>query len=610
MNRSSRDADTPPRSRGNSSVLVGFILLVGGFVFVALGVVSETHRAFVMKTVPTTISYQQLVENGFGDNAFVSLQNVNFDRSESTSQMQSIQAGLNKLAQTANQNAGSSDAKSVDPKARIEAMKQRLLEPATRAEFTKLVADSFSTIRLYPKGQYSTSTPPRVFLARSGKAIELASEQIDHTGEIRGFITLDQSDATRRVIERINDQVNRSDNDPFDSSAWLKIAQEIGSTEASETPKYLIDPVEVPPSRTESFAKMAAAGLAIVLGWLLCGSGTASWLMWIFSPLPAIVGMVGFPLRRGRGGRVIRTLYLMIGVFLSAVGVYFMVLSGRFGLSGGSSLEQSLGFMIATTGLAAIIATILHRRAQLPIQEYLPPRSPSKPSKDPILRYQNTNGQTMGDQQQKKSETRKHARAELPDEMKHYIDPRFIAATDDACRSATIDVVERLATIGFSGPTFIRCADDYNSGTIALQFGGEHKVLAEIGDNGKRPMVRFISILFDGIAVITVSKNICRASQLQVGENGAYQSITGEPIEDLLTAHLEQTIRLAERRDSQLVTFDHEEKLEICLYARRVFTDLQREFGNSKLVVPSASYERFHFPIQPVQELAEMFSID
>ncbi|TWU41254.1 hypothetical protein Q31b_26930 [Novipirellula aureliae] len=611
MNRSSSYADDPRRSRGSFSVLLGFILLICGFVFVATGVVSTAHRALVMKAVPTQISYQQLARDGLGDNAFVSLQNVDFDRNESPSQMESIQAGLSKLAEKANENAGSVDAQSVDLKARIEAIKQQMLDPATRAEFARLVADSFTSIRLYPQGHISNSTQLGVSLARSGKAIELASEQIDHTGEIRGYISLDKSERTRRTIERISDQVNRSDNDAFDSSAWLEIAQEIGNADASETPIYLIDPMDVPPNRTESFAKMAAAGLAIVLGWLLCGSGTASWFMWIFSPIPAIVGMVGFPLRRGRGGRVTRTIYLLIGIFLSAVGAYFMVRSGRFGFTGGSSLEQGLGFMIATTGLAAILATILHRRAQLPLQDFLPPPPvPSQQSNDPILRYQSTNGQTASGPQQEKRETLKYAKMKRADEVQYYTDPRFIAATDDACRSATIDVVERLATIGFSNPTFIRSADDYNSGTIALQFGGEHKVLAEISDNGKRPMVRFISALFDGLAVITVSKNICAASPLQVGENGAYQSINGEPIEDLLTAHLEQTIRLAERRDSQLVTFDHEEKLEICLYARRVFTDLQREFGNGKLEVPSASYERFHFPPQPVQELSATFSID
>ena len=72
----------------------------------------------------------------------------------------------------------------------------------------------------------------------------------------------------------------------------------------------------------------------------------------------------------------------------------------------------------------------------------------------------------------------------------------------------------------------------------------------------------------------------------------------------MLAKHLQQAIRMSEKRSSNIVTFDCDEKDEVFLFSRRAFADVRSQYEELNLEVGPATYERFAFPAQPIPELA------
>ncbi|TWU35085.1 cytochrome b family protein [Novipirellula artificiosorum] len=534
-----------------------------------------------MKSSPRVVDYQTLLNEGIGDNAFIHLTNVDFDRTEKTSRLERIASSFEGIG------AGATAADPAKIQKTIAEIKQQLAAQGGTSQIADLVAESLVAIKVFPKN--AGLTEQLVSLPRNRNAVATAADQIDHYNELRGYITIDNGEQTRQAIQLLGspDAMQR------DANAWLEKLNQIKQQKETARDRFLIDPMDRPPSRVSSAGLFACSLGSIVFGWLLLGSGTMSWLGWFLMPIPAILGLVGFPLRLGRGGRKTSILYLIVGFTLFVVGGYEMVFLGGFGQTDGTTIHHVIGFLLAATGTSAFAGAALHHRARQPLENILPPPpSATQPTTRPVLSYRTSADQlaAMANDAEDCAPT-------------HYVDPCFMAAMDDSCSSITMDCVERLDVIGFVNPSYVRASDDYNVPAIALQFGCDHKVLAEVSDNAVEPVIRFTSVLHDGLAIVTVSETVARTRRAQFGINGVYASGNHDSIEKLLASHLELTIRMSEKRDSKIVTFDHEEKLEVCLYSRRVFADIQRQFGESNVMIARASYDRFQFPPQPVEEL-------
>ncbi|TWT82030.1 hypothetical protein CA13_34850 [Planctomycetes bacterium CA13] len=579
--------NAPPRPRGSYSILFGFLLLLWGTTLAITSGIPIGHRSLAMKASPREVDYATLIKEGLADNAHVHLTNVNFDRNEKASQLEQIAKSLSKVS-----DLGSLSSDPEEVKRRVAAMQKDLAGSIDPAQIGKILADSFEPIKLYPQDANPTSLPHELSLIRTSNAVAMAAKQIDSFNKLRGYLTIDTTGQSRQTISMLT-KPGAMDRD---ATAWVETLQELQASSTDSPVSYIIEPMNEPPSRVYAMGRLLVSLLSILIGWLLIGSGTPSWLGWIFMPIPSLIALVGFPLRQGRGGRKTSMLYMIIGLMMVILGGYEMFVEGHFARVGGNSLHQVFGFLIGTTGLAAVVASRLHCRACQPLENILPPPSVAEPSERKVLSYRSS-----FDQAQDNLAGRDNTK-----EPMIYSDPRLIATMDDSCSTIIIDAVERLATISFSNPSYVRPSDDFNVSAIALQFGCDHKVLAEISDKGPEPMIRFTSVLHDGLAIITVTDNIDRTRRPQFGDNGIYQTGKLDLIEELLANHLQQTIRMSDKRDATVVTFGHEEKLEVCLYSRRVFTDVQRQFNGTKIEVGTANYDRFQFPPQQIEELAEI----
>lgn len=111
-----------------------------------------------------------------------------------------------------------------------------------------------------------------------------------------------------------------------------------------------------------------------------------------------------------------------------------------------------------------------------------------------------------------------------------------------------------------------------------------------------------VSVLHDGMTIVTLSPVIKAGADRRVGSNGAYQRSKSDDPETMLSMHLETTISIAEKRDTSVVTFDAEELDQVCHLARRVLVDIQNQYGETEIEVDAGMYGRFRYPAQPIPE--------
>ncbi|WP_442509787.1 hypothetical protein SH528x_001385 [Novipirellula sp. SH528] len=593
MRKSSRRKSDPhatktPRRHDAFYLLVGFTLICLGTLLGLSAGLPKCHRAFAMKSFARTMDITQLQSEGLGDNAFVHLTNVDFDRPPQTSPLEQVTSSVAKLANPAE--LGS------DPeliRGKIEAMKQDIAGTLQQAPIGSLLEESLRGIALFSKDTGRTQGAPVVTLARNSSIVKSAREQIDRFNEVRGYLCLDTSAAEVGMIKTLTapDAMDRG------TTQWLAAIKQAGKSNENAVTTYRIEPLETPPTKAMSVAILAASLGMFSLGLVLCGSCSLSIWTWLFLPAPSMFSLLGIPLRRGRGGSKMRFAYSFVGVSLLMVGGYEIYLLGGFGQPESNSLHHSLGFLIFATGFAAVLGTIANARTPKP--EAIPTVAMPKPTENSpsaILRY---NADPIEDEPTA-------SKAELGSEkprIKTYQDPVLMAAMDDNCSSLTMQYIDRLSELGFSNPAFVRLQSSQSLPSIGLLLGCNHTVLAEVTDNTVNPTIRMTSILHDGLPIITVSETVAKSDQAKFATTGVYQSAPHQPLKAMLAKHLQQAIRMSEKRDSNIVTIDRDEKYEVCLLSRRAFADVRSQYEESNIAVGPASYERFAFPPQPIEEL-------
>ncbi len=177
---------------------------------------------------------------------------------------------------------------------------------------------------------------------------------------------------------------------------------------------------------------------------------------------------------------------------------------------------------------------------------------------------------------------------------------RHLTRTDQPLPEDFNGIALSLDSVGFEQADHMSCADGLEPTSVLMQLGCQDMVVADIERVDGAIRSRLISVLHDGMTVITLSKNCPAGQEMRFGTSGQYlRSRSSDPI-DMLAAHLEQAVTMAEKRDTTVVTIDPSETVDVAEFGRRVLAHIRCQYGEENIDVGPASYGRFQFPPQPI----------
>jgi hypothetical protein len=291
--------------------------------------------------------------------------------------------------------------------------------------------------------------------------------------------------------------------------------------------------------------------------------------------------MLGYPMRYGRGNKSTRYLYLLVGLGLIGYGYQLMIVEGKLGHLDGDMLKTSLGFVPTFIGLAAVFGAGTNWLAER-------------------LNISLDSSSTTQTAQPKISYTEACSLEPIDCDFASDYTDRYLIESSDLLPEELEQISQSLVSVGFEYPQNVACQDGLDIVPVLIQLGCQDMVVADVEIIDGQPRVRMASVLQDGISVITLSANTPTGKESRLGTSGFYQRSQSSEAIEMLSEHLEQTIGMAEKRDTTVITFDPAETVDVASFSRRVFAAIQSQYGEESLEVGSARYGRFHFPPQPI----------
>ncbi len=531
-------------------VILGGLLSTACFLIGTIVMTHEYHRALMMQEQPEELDWQTLADRGPVDNAFIRLIDVELDQTDQLEEFERVFGDLEDLDPDA------------DPEAAIEEL-VAAMEQVNPLEMVELIV---APVKVVPKGTDPKTITEAIVIPRNEAYLEDAERQLQETATLAGFVSTYQGDEFVRAV--------------MTYAGGEDLAQALDDVDQGQT-VYTIEPMTEPLDRSAAAANFWLCGFGMALGLLLCGSGGPGLSTCVFFPLPSILSLLGYPLRYGRGGNAARMFYVMVGVGLLYYGYRYLIQQGQFGQIGGNPILHSLGFICTFVGVAAMLAApaqFLSRKIDATLDVATPPKPEVKMSVTQACSLEPLEVETV------------------------YRDRDLVASTSDQLADEIKYRSESLAVVGFSSPRPQYWLDGERQFPAAIQLGCQNMVVSDLERVEGRTECRLVSVLHDGMTVITLSSNIQTASDRRVGSNGMYQRCKSEQPDQMLAQHLEETISIAERRDTTVVSFDESELDDICLLARRVLADIRNQYGEVTVAINGARYGRFRYPMQPVTE--------
>ena len=528
-----------------------------------------------MKEEPVEMTWRELVENGLTDNSYVRL--IDVDLSQQENPMGFFEDMLNGFRPEA-------EAPPEDQEAAFEAM-------AANMNFGDFAQTVMQPIKVYPLDQDPSEVPAVVVVPQTGWATEAAFDEIETEGTLTGRFTLTSTGgfemqvanaliAAAEAHDHLADEEGIAADEPeemADEGLEDKIA-------ALDGKKWVYEPVFSVVSLSDARQWFWLSGLAVAVGLVICGAGGPSLACCVFFQGPSILSILGYPMRYGRAGTTTRLVYGGIGIGLISWGYQRMIVEGRFGQLDGDIGLCVIGFLAGSVGAAALLGAITSVAAER-LNVSLEPKTKKK---EPERKMTFTEACSLAPPEE--------------DRASGYIEKPLISEFSNSMPDSMQTISESLSSVGFGSPESVAWSDGEDQHRAALiQLGCQEMVVADVEHIDGEVRSRLVSVLHDGIAVITLSSNTPSQKSMRFGTSGLYSvSECDEPIE-MLSAHLEQTISMAEKRDTTVVTIEASEPTDVVLFARRVLTDIRAQYGEENVEVGDHRYGRFCFPIAPVR---------
>jgi len=562
---------TPPRS---ILVIVGGMIAWAGLVGGVLISTPQYHRALTMKPDPVEMSWQKLAEEGLTDNSYVCLIGVELDENNPLNAFEDMFAQFEQFDPNAPQE---------DQQAVFEKMANERFNVAEIAETV------MQPVKVVPIGVDPDDVPAKIVVPQNGWALQAAMHEIEETGTLTGRFTLTEGEGFETQLTRM---LLKSS-----AAAAEQAMQEAGgenqaaeakpvnhnAPQAQSGPRWVYEPVHAVPPLNEAQQWFWISGLAVMVGMVICGAGGPSISCCIFFQGPSILSMFGYPLRYGRGSKTTRIVYAVIGIGLLGYGYQKMFSEGHFGQLNGDIALCAMGYVAGSLGAAALFGAGTNA-----VTERL------NISLDPKTK--------------KKIEAPKISLSEAcsleptdADLTTHYVDAPLAIQSEPPQTEAMQSLSETLKGIGFGEPESVAWMKGEQPQPTLIQLGCQEMVLADVVEVDGKLQIRMVSVLHDGLAIITLSPDFPSQKSTRFGTSGLYSVCTSEDPMEMLSSHLEQTVSMAEKRDTSVVTFESIEATDVVQYARRALTDIRAQYGEELAEVGDATYGRFRFPITAVQ---------
>lgn len=597
-------------------VIIGGILAWVGLVGGVLVATPQYHYALTMKEEPVEMTWQELVDNGLTDNSHVRLTNVALEEKGPPGFFEEMME--------------------LDPDAPMD--EQAVQDFVQEVDFSQVFEAAMQPVKVYPKGEDPDAYADKVVVPIASWATEAAIKEIEATGTLTGRFAL--SDGTGFATQLVEEflasaaaaQADAMNAAPLADTQGVALADETkqttppaiaesgseadtptstaGQVDAEttqaaaangETPplspeqaspigadevaqRYVFEPVGMIPSRSESQQWFWLSGLAVAIGLVICGAGGPSIVCCIFFQTPSVLSIFGYPMRYGRAGRTTRIVYLVAGLALIGYGYDTIVVHAKFGQLDGDVLRAALGFIPTFFGAGAVLGVgvnVMMERLNLSLEP-----ATKKKEVEPKI-----------------SMTEACSLEPCEAEPTFGFEDRHLIPSSDPLPEILEQVADSLGAVGFEHPEVMACQDGLELKSVLIQLGCQDMVVADVEIADGSLCTRLVSVLQDGISIISLSPHVAVEKETRLGSCGMYISSPSNTPIDMLSTHLEQTIAMAEKRNTTIVTIDPAESVDVTLFSRRVLADIRRQYGEENVDVAPASYGRFHLPPQPIPSL-------
>ena len=531
-------------------------MAIAGFIFGTMVFTHQYHRALSMGEQPAEMTWETLTEKGLDDNSFVRLTDVRILGVQTEDELfDELMADL-------------------DPNLSPEELEAKVAQAMQPGSPEELFDSTFKPAVVISKDADPDTAPELVLIPRINGFASTALSQLENEGAITGYISSYGGDEFAKTMMTLLGQDTR----------------ELDIEMQDKAKVYTLEPMAEPLDQSEASSRFWMAGLGLALGLILCGSGGPSIICCVFFWGPSFLSLIGYPMRYGRGSTFTRLIYAGAGIMLLGYGYKLMFMDGHFGKANGDPVLHALGFICSFIGLAAVMSVPM----QILVRKFVAstevkPRRPEK-----RMSYEAACSM-------KPIETE-------PARDTRYRDGSLVPSTGGSLPDEMQQTVDSLGPLGFAAPLNDQWQRGESPIHTAIQLGCQNMVVCDIEwTEDEQMQTRLVSVLHDGMTVITISKNMKVAASTRLGSNGFYVVCdTIDPLE-MMSEHLEQTATMAEKRDTTVVKIDDEELKDVCLLGRRVLADIRAQYGEEIIDVDAKSYGRFCFPAQRiVGELASV----
>lgn len=575
-------------------MIIGGAIAWIGIVSAVFITVPQYHRALTMKDDPVEMTWQELVDNGLTDNSYVRLVGIDLDNSGSLSVFEDMLGHLDPNA---------------DPEDQINAFE----DAAENIDFGDFADAITKPIKVFPKGEDPDQFPPRIVVPQSGWAMDVAYQQLEESGALTGRFTLSQgegfhaemasmllskaAEAAEQAAQQARDSHAEpaaiepaADHDSLSRSGDVESvdakvgSKALDSPPSDDLPRYVFEPVDEAMSRTDASQCFWFSGMAVAVGLVICGAGGPSLPCCIFFQGAALLSLLGYPMRYGRASKMTRILYAFVGILLISYGYQKMIVEGQFGQINANLPLAVLGFMAGSVGGGALLGSVTSVVAER-LNVSLEPKS-TKKNPEPKINFT-------------------QACSLQPDEAQmssRYVDLELVDPADVPIEATCQERNASLMSVGFGPCEVLSWMQNDEVQSTYLQLGCQEMVVADIESVEGESIVRMASVLLDGMTIITLSSNSKAASTRRMGTNGLYSVAESDDPVEMLSAHLERTVTMAEQRGTAVVQIEPSEMTDIALLWRRVLADVQTQYGEANTEVGHWRYGRFGFPVTEIPQ--------
>ena len=193
---------------------------------------------------------------------------------------------------------------------------------------------------------------------------------------------------------------------------------------------------------------------------------------------------------------------------------------------------------------------------------------------------------------------------EPTDVITRYVDRKLVNVDDESVDESMKSLAQLLSSVGFGEPEPVAWQHGEQTQPALISLGCHEMVVADVDESDGEVTVRLVSVLRDGLTIVTLSANTPTQKPLRLGTNGLLSVAESEDPIEMLSAHLEQTVSIAEKRDTAVVQIEPTEVADVVLFGRRVLADIRSQYGEAQTEVDSYRYGRFCFPAATIAQPA------